>query len=313
MAGTFTHFMICQEAKSWKERSKLDGELWRLLNKHSEFLFLGAVSPDLPYLSFKTGKINWADVMHYEKTNGIAMSGHAAIKNAWPLQDEAEEIKVIWFLGFVSHLVIDATIHPIVQAIVGPYSNPANHEPHRICEMTEDSLIFNEIEKEDIHYSRFIEILKFCKESAHFDDVMAFWTQQLRSNYSEKNEEPDPPLWVSTYTEAIDVAGGDSALVALFRHIGTVENYIYETKEQIMTEHPDRQERFYAQIKLPSGKTGDFWTDGFQRAMANVQSVWDTLYLGFSSNIVVAEIVKDWNLDTGVDQNSPEGTVTYFV
>ena len=127
-------------------------------------------------------------------------------------------------------------------------------------------------------YSDFAGILKFCKASDHFDDVMEFWRQLLQSNYSEKNEEPDPPLWFSTYTEAIDLAGGDSALVALFRHIGTVKNYIYETRQQIITEHPDRYESFYAQIKLPSDKKGDFLTDGFERAVGNVLEVWGTLY-----------------------------------
>jgi hypothetical protein len=67
MAGAFTHFIICDVAK--RKRSSLGLELWRFLNKYSEFLFLGAASPDLPYLSFKTGEVNWADVMHYEKTS----------------------------------------------------------------------------------------------------------------------------------------------------------------------------------------------------------------------------------------------------
>ena len=74
MAGAFTHFIVCDVAK--RKRSIADSEMRRLLNKHSEFLFLGAASPDLPYLSFKTGHINWADVMHYENTNGIAINGH---------------------------------------------------------------------------------------------------------------------------------------------------------------------------------------------------------------------------------------------
>ena len=64
MAGAFTHFVICDQAKSKKK--VLGVELWQLLNKYYQFLFLGAASPDLPYLSFKTGCVNWADVMHYE-------------------------------------------------------------------------------------------------------------------------------------------------------------------------------------------------------------------------------------------------------
>jgi hypothetical protein len=312
MAGTFTHLMICQKAKSTQTSSALDDELWRLLNKHSQFLYLGAVSPDLPYLSFKTGKINWADVMHYENTNGIAISGHADLTKINPIKNETDEVKLIWLLGYISHLVIDATIHPIVQAIVGPYSDPPNREPHRICEMTQDSLIFNEMEKGDIKYSDFVEIIKFCKESPHFNDLMAFWMQQLQINYSGKNEKPDPPLWFSTYAKAIDLADGDSSLAAIFRHIGIVKNYIYETKEQIMTGLFGRYEQYYSQIELPSKKTGEFFKDGFERATGNVQEVWNKLYMGLTGVIVVTDIIKNWNLDTGVDQDSPEDTVTYF-
>ena len=70
MAGAFTHILIADVAK---RRRSLSLPLRQLLNKYSQFLFLGSVSPDLPYLSFKKGKINWADMMHYEKTNGIAI------------------------------------------------------------------------------------------------------------------------------------------------------------------------------------------------------------------------------------------------
>ena len=119
MAGPFTHFVICDVAMS--KRQILGSELWRLLNKHSQFLFIGGASPDLPYLSFKTGNVNWADVMHYEKTNGIVASGSDELKKVWASRTAADEINLVWLLGYVSHLVADATIHPIVQAIVGPY------------------------------------------------------------------------------------------------------------------------------------------------------------------------------------------------
>ena len=131
MAGAFTHFLICSVGE--KRRRDIAPELYQLLNRHSQFMFLGAASPDLPYLSFQTGKVNWADVMHYEKTNSIAASGHKELGESWSSKTTAEEIKFVWLLGYVSHLVADATIHPLVQAVVGPYEQ--NKEEHRICEM----------------------------------------------------------------------------------------------------------------------------------------------------------------------------------
>jgi hypothetical protein len=313
MAGAFTHFMVCEEAK--KQYVKLDKELYRLLNKHSEFLFLGAASPDLPYLCFKTGAVNWADVMHYEKTNSIALSGYEEIKTAWKKMpvDEAVETQWIWLLGFVSHLVIDATIHPIVQAIVGPYAIPANREPHRICEMTQDSLIFNAIKGVDIRYAKYIEILKFCGDSDHFDTLMDFWKWQASMDYRNKGEEPHPELWFDTYSLAIDAAAARSELLAFFRHLGGEGSYVYKTKEEILNTYPGNYRRFFSAIKLPGNKTGNFKKDGFDRAVDNVIAAWNALHSGLiSGGITATNVIKPWNLDTGVDMSTADNQVTYW-
>jgi hypothetical protein len=308
MAGTFTHFMVCDAAKA--NRKALPPDLRKLLNNHAEFLFLGAVSPDLPYLSFKNGNVNWANVMHYETTNAIAVNAHEVLKKAWGSRSIREEIQLVWLLGFVSHLVTDATIHPIVQAIVGSYDE--HKEEHRICEMTQDSLIYFEIKKMEIRYSEFSSILKFCRESPHIDALVEFWINQTVKAFSAKNEEPDPGLWMETYSEAIDVAEGGSSIVALFRHIGTIREYTYNTREEIVSNHPDRLRQFYMEMKLPDGGTGSFREAAFNRAVANVTAAWNALYAGLTGNVTVAGVVRNWNLDTGEDMNSNPRTVSYW-
>ena len=308
MAGAFTHFIICDVAK--RKRSIADPELRRLLNKHSQFLFLGAASPDLPYLSFKTGNINWADVMHYEKTNGIAINGHNKLKRAWSSKQTADEIKLIWLFGFVSHLVADSTIHPVVQAIVGPYEQ--NKTEHRMCEMTQDSLIYFERKNTDIRYAEFSSALKFCSESGHFDNLMDFWTELGAKTYSDKNEEPEPKLWFSTYTEAIDTAEGGSGVVGLFRHLGIGSGFIYKTKEEIISKYSQDYEKYYTKAKLPDGRVGSFSKNGFDKAVDNVIDAWNKLYVGVTSKINVASLIKSWNLDTGVDMDSLDKMVTYW-
>ena len=168
MPGPFTHLMICQAAKNLDEF--LGEELWKFLNKYYQFLFLGAESPDLPYLSIGVGGKDWADAMHYDRTNSQVISGFADLRQAWPLRTPADEIECAWFLGYVSHMVADATVHPIVQAIVGPYEG--HEEAHRLCEMTMDSLIFDEIIQADLTYAEFSDALKFCNESDHFPELL---------------------------------------------------------------------------------------------------------------------------------------------
>ncbi len=305
MAGAFTHFVICDQAKSKKKA--LGVELWQLLNKYYQFLFLGAASPDLPYLSFKTGNVNWADVMHYEKTNSMFQSGYAQLKQAWPSKNAPDEAKFVWLMGFASHLIADATIHPVVQAIVGPYQD--NPTEHRVCEMTQDSIIYNTYRKTDIRYSEFSEMLKFCEESSYYKSLMEFWENLLEENYKEKGEEPNPPLWFTTYSTAIATAG-ESKLAAFFRHLGIAEKYIYKTRAEIENEYPDDLVKYFKAVKLPDGKTGLFKELVFINALNNVTGAWKNLYDGLKAQIVVAEILRNWNLDTGVDMNT--GQVTYW-
>lgn len=308
MAGAFTHFVISDFAK--EERTLISEELWQLLNKYYPFLFLGTVSPDLPYLSFKTGSVNWADVQHYEKTNSIVQSGHNLMKERWSSKTPNDESKLVWLMGYVSHLVADATIHPIVQAIVGPYEE--NKQEHRLCEMTQDSVIYKIKMNDDIRYTDFSEMISFCGKSPFFNGLMEFWKGILLENYSDKNEEPHPELWFDTYSTAIKEAEGATGLLALFRHVGISNNLTYRTKSEIETNYPQYLTKYYAQVKLPNGNVGSFENDGYQRTLINVATAWKKLYDGLASPLIVAEVIKDWDLDTGVDMDSMNKTVTYW-
>ncbi|MFB3885136.1 MAG: zinc dependent phospholipase C family protein [Thermodesulfobacteriota bacterium] len=313
MAGAFTHFILCDVAKS--KRSELGLELWQLLNRHYRFLFLGAASPDLPYLSVRSGRINWADVMHYEKTNSIVETGYAQLKKSFASKspfaihpEPVEWIKFVWLMGYVSHLIADATIHPVVEATVGPYEE--NKGEHRLCELTEDSIIYNIYRRGEIRYSEFSEVIKFCDESRYFVELIDFWTELMLSNYPEKKEEPRPAIWFITYGEAIDAAEGGSQFVALFRHIGLGASLIYKTSEEIEKEYPQDYLKYFKEVRLPGASKGPFKEAAFEKAMDNVISAWKKLYEGLKSEIVVSQIVKNWNLDTGVDMGS--GEVTYW-
>ena len=214
MAGAFTHFIICDAAK--RKNEIVDYEFKKLLNRHTEFLFLGAVSPDLPYLSFKMGSTNWADLMHYKHTNGIALMGHGALRNVWSNAEESNKAKLAWLMGYVAHVVADVTIHPIVQETVGLYED--HKEEHRICEMTQDSIIYRERKNAEVRYGEFSSAVRFCKNSPYFGGVMDFWAEHAAQVYSAHTQEtPMTRLWFTTYTSALDAAEGGSGVVAVFK------------------------------------------------------------------------------------------------
>lgn len=308
MPGPFTHLMICQAAKNLDEF--LGEELWKFLNKYYQFLFLGAESPDLPYLSIGVGGKDWADAMHYDRTNSQVISGFADLRQAWPLRTPADEIECAWFLGYVSHMVADATVHPIVQAIVGPYEG--HEEAHRLCEMTMDSLIFDEIIQADLTYAEFSDALKFCNESDHFPELLDFWQTQLNNNYSGLPHDPEPSTWFTEYTTALDAAEGGK-VAAIFRHLGVGGNYVYRTAEDIQTNYPGDYQQYYAAVKFPGGGSGRFRTNGFDKAVNNVANIWKTLYRGLTDHgLAVSQVVRNWNLDTGGDQDAGD-VVTFWI
>jgi hypothetical protein len=313
MAGAFTHLLISEFASA--DRNSLPTELWQLLNKYTSFLFLGSVSPDLPYLSFiKTGNINWADVMHYEKTNSVAQSGQDIIRGLWGSKTPVDEAKLVWLLGFISHLVTDATIHPIVQAIVGPYAQ--HKEEHRLCELTQDTLMYHLKMGNEIMYAQIVEMIAFCKNNPDsFNGVMSFWKGLLLNNYANKNEEPHPELWFDFYSNVIDIAQGNGEIIALFRHLGLgqlEDKFIYQTQDSIEKNYPQYKTKYFDQVKLPNGSVGHFPDDGFNKTVGNVLAAWNDFYSGFISGNKINELVKNWDLDTGVDMDTQNKTVTYW-
>ena len=220
------------------------------------------------------------------------------------------EIQLVWLMGHVSHLVTDATIHPIVQAIVGSYEE--HKDEHRICEMTQDSLIYFDIKKMEIRYSEFSSILKFCQESPHIDTLVEFWAEQtVKASAEDRGSRPG--VVAGDILRCNRRRGGRIQHWSLFRHIGTIREYTYNTREEIISMYPNRLRQFYQEIKLPTGATGSFRESGFNRAVTNVIAAWNALYTALTANIAIASIVRDCNLDTGVDMDSRGGVVPYWM
>jgi len=272
------------------------------------------VSPDLPYLSLQTGTVNWADLMHYKTTNGIVLHGYGDIKSTWAegLLGPTDERILAWLFGYASHLIADATIHPIVEAIVGPYEK--NSKEHQLCEITQDSLIYHQVTKRDVRYSEFSSVLKFCgQQGEDFEALMEFWRKQTQRTYPDTGEEPKPSLWLITYSNAIDAAEGGSSIVALFRHAGIANRLLYKTRDEIAEKYPEDQEKYYTKVRMPEGATRRFRAMGFDRAVNNVVDAWHRMYDGFESAVQIAEVIRNWNLDTGVDMDSSDQIKTYWV
>jgi hypothetical protein len=93
--------------------------------------------------------------MHYMRTNELPIWTLIDIGNRNILTRPDGENELAWVCGYMSHCVVDATVHPIVKAIVGPYQ--ANKEQHRLCELAQDSLLYSELEDKSLRKGHMLD------------------------------------------------------------------------------------------------------------------------------------------------------------
>jgi hypothetical protein len=182
MAGTFTHWMVVEEALDKYNRLPQKHPYFSAILERNHFVCLGAVGPDYPYLTeLLSGFLkvhSWADRMHYENTGEFVRHG---LKNLLSLKGDGFNVCLAWLCGFTTHLVTDSVIHPVVQAIVGPYI--FNSGEHRHCELTQDSYIFHEIKGVELGYADYVGLFKMCSDLNDKDKIHpalgGFWAETL--------------------------------------------------------------------------------------------------------------------------------------
>ena len=116
MPGAYAHITLvhsCIDATA--SGSGLSPATVRALTTWRSHAELGAVSPDYPLPG--AGHTEWADLMHHEATDALLRS---ALQSIQTLAGEQRESAVACLLGYASHMVADMTIHPVINALVGP-------------------------------------------------------------------------------------------------------------------------------------------------------------------------------------------------
>ena len=82
MAGTFTHWMVVEEALDKYNTLPQKSPYFSTILGLNHFVCLGAVGPDYPYLTELLGSYfkvhSWADRMHYENTGEFELAEGAA-------------------------------------------------------------------------------------------------------------------------------------------------------------------------------------------------------------------------------------------
>lgn len=262
------------------------------LKKNLRFVELGAVSPDYPYLA--RGQSRWADNMHYTNTAALLKEGVRVVRT---LPKEQQPKVIAWLFGFAAHMTGDMTIHPIVEAIVGPYAT--NKGAHRNCEMHQDTYIFFKLKLGDAGVSRHLESGIARCHGPHGRDTIdpgvdATWRSMLKAAYSSEyaKEAPQTDAWHRGFNGVLAVIQKVNSLLPFARHVAIELKLDYPTEDQV-----DRRAYIDA-LPTPEGKMT--YDALFDRALANVAKVWRGLDSAIATgDMAFFDQLDDWNLDTG--------------
>jgi hypothetical protein len=288
------------------------------IGEKNNFVVMGAAGPDYPYLtdilltSVLPIEHTWANRMHYENTLSFVKEG---VKTLISMDKDGDSfsIRLAWFCGFVSHILADSYMHPVVNSIVrGTYL--FTHEEHGQCELIQDIYIFKKLKNEDIVVSNprggnlgYLRILEECSDpndegrNRIHPEIGSFWRELLEAAHPDAGEyfeEIVPDRWHHNYKSRVNFVAEPGAI---FRHVVGLTGRAYKRDSEIT---PEEREKYIDNLRLPNGEASDYLTE-FNRAIGIIVNIWLKLFKDVAEGNpdLVATYIKDWNLDTGVDES----------
>lgn len=303
MPAAYAHITLVNELQEPQRLESIPGfpiEAISALLEYFIFCELGAVSPDYPYLAIlSTRAKQWANTMHKRLTGQMIQTGARILQK---MEGESKRKGLAWLLGYASHVIADATIHPIIELKVGDYDG--HKKPHRICEMHQDAYIFpKRMNLGEIGLSEYLDsgIAKCCdqKNVNRLDrDVSFLWREMLRTVYPSavSGNPPDPDNWHWWFKVGIDkIAEEGNRLLPIARHVAA---------DIVGLEYPAEDEVESVYIENLATPLGSLSYDNiFARAMENIAGVWKnvaSVVMGGDSSQLAW--IGNWDLDTGKDE-----------
>ncbi len=300
MAGAFAHITVVNMATGSDILNNLNLQSLAQdsLDNYFEYVEMGSVGPDYPYLAITSKHAKWADLMHLELKTKTMIEKGVEIVRALPSEDKDKAFA--WLCGFVAHIVTDVVIHPIVQLKVGPYLG--NEQAHRVCEMNQDVYIYQRLNLGGIgaaeHLDTGIGQCSDMNDKNKIDPVIKeVWSEMLLSLNSEEfnDNHPEIDTWHERFIKVLTVVEEADKLFPLARHVAVGKGLTYPKIKNI-----DKQ--YIENLEIPDGTKMDY-KDIFDKAIAKVGLSWKDLGDAVYGNSDVAlNSFGDWNLDTGRDK-----------
>jgi len=312
MAGGYTHLTLVRSSISTASNRALENNatnaqrsLGGVVDLWGRYTYLGGVSPDYPYLGLDE---DWADWMHKGKTNEMLNYAMRVIHRQ-RIEDQDSHIwrqRFAWLLGFMTHVIADVVVHPVVNIKVGKYEE--NKKAHRTCEMNQDVWIYKEIVGLDLHYSDNMKSeIKGCGRPFDLDDeIEDLWRECLHETYGEQPEEDQLDKWHAGFRALVDFAEDARKIPVFGRHLVKGASAY---PEQFNAE-------FVAKLNVPTSNAVDedeqpvdrgnpqSFRDIFDKTLIHIEEAWKILAEDMFAEELGThhrDVFGDWSLDTGID------------
>jgi hypothetical protein len=306
MAGQFAHILLVNTIctpEGLESIPDLLPSVRSALENYQPFCRLGAVSRDCPSVVGSTDATGWSGVMHYVRlADFVRLYGIPKLLQM-PFNTEEARACIAWLFGYTAHVVADCSIHPVVEALVGPYSNKKNRLSHRRCELDQDAYMFTRLTNREVLDTDFLDFtgLAHCgvrgnthKLSPAVRELWAFCLAQYPREETKKyvrlpSRSLDPNVWFATYLNMMDhFATKNSVFVRWFGC------------DYRKSQAADR--RFIADLPVPGLAKRIRYEDLFAQTCQKIIQAWSGLARALKQDDGALFTLKNGNLDTGKDE-----------
>jgi hypothetical protein len=314
MPGSYAHITLVNEASEKRRLKGIAGfprEAIDAASLHLNFLELGCISPDYPYLDLTSGDSKkWADAMHYTHTCNAIFVGADLVRKL--PQGMAKEKCLAWLMGYTAHVITDMCVHPVVELKVGPYAG--NETPHRRCEMHQDAYIFRRIgtgmPQVAGHIKATILTCGASDDPKRLDpDLKKLWTELLKTVHPKAfvDDPPDMDKWhQKCYTILEKILPTSSRFVGFARHACDGLGFSYPTPAKIA------MKGYIENLTVPGGKSMHY-DDVFNLAIERVHQVWlEVTRYALGQGDLLAFRNDEWDLDTGRNKLDAKNRLVFW-
>lgn len=299
MPGAYAHLVAANLALIHPQHSRrLPSNSRRILSQYQRYVELGAVSPDFPYLTITSSdQALWADRMHRKNVDVFLKLALYHVKS---LQGNEQDIAYAWLSGYLSHVIADITIHPVIEETVGHYQQ--NKQAHRLCEMHQDTYIWQRMQLGEIGAKTWLSHhLLLCTSyegQATLDPIITtLWQDSLTLAFPLESSIPNINAWFSSFIKVISLIEDNYQLFPLSRHVASFLKLTYPKVGELNTAYLEA---------LPTPEGAMDYDDVFDFCIENIIEYQQLLYDSVFHDRPLTWI-SSWSLDTGLNREGQFG------